>query len=858
METTAPPDEVVTPLLALAGDEAWPPAEWVPPPPLPPLEALAGRCGAEYNAACAKYRGPTARSNWILPHRLLCGGSPHDTLREVTSAGVTCMVSLQAKGEAKSYRDGVLKLSPASSFLEQPIADQEVTSDAQVAALTLRILARIHHGAVCYVHCRGGHGRTGTVCALVLGLAYGLDGPTALATYQALHDLRAQPCFASTGYEATEDGRSCVALFPVQRAQVMRLLRPVHVPAALPTAVPAAAAAAAAPTAEAAAAGVPILQRSLSDVYGRGASRYPESTLREWLAAGEAAGEAARQKDWSAACERYERCVELRPDWERAQRYLLLTRAKQQQQHQHQQHQHQHRHEHQDQQPPPPPPPTPPPTPPTPPTPPKTTTSSSSTTTTTMTMTTTAAAEMAATHAATATVPSRAPFAAHDTTAATAAAAAAAAAASNGVKRGGGGARRPSFVVLVGLPGAGKSTFARALSQGGEWEVISRDALGSTDAVESAVVNAIKAGKRVLVDRCNVRVADRKRILDIGMIEPSDAVAVHLTMAPEVCVQRVAARTDHPTIPYGHGRSAVASMAKALERPTLAEGFAAVHTLDNDVQVRALLRSWGGGEPEPVVPELAKFPRTHHVLNTGGSAVTRDDLVMSDTDARRFHDGSVTVVAEEKVDGANLGFSLTKDYEVRCQNRAHFVTSESQAQWRSLDAWLEEHSWALCQLLEPEIEVLFGEWCALRHSVPYSRLPGPFIAFDIYNKRTRTFASVAERNRRLRGLGIPIVRQIARRRFHSAKELLALLDEHSAYGEGLVEGAYLRIDALTDEGGTTNCVRGKIVRPDFIQGCGDGHWLSKEPIKNGIRPELWDEPAEEEDAVEDEAGTVIS
>jgi atypical dual specificity phosphatase len=224
---------------------------------------------------------------------------------------------------------------------------------------------------------------------------------------------------------------------------------------------------------------------------------------------------------------------------------------------------------------------------------------------------------------------------------------------------------------------------------------------------------------------------------------------------------------------------------------------------------------------------------------------------MSGTDARRFHDGSVTVVAEEKVDGANLGFSLTKDYEVRCQNRAHFVTSASHAQWRSLDTWLEEHSWALCQLLEPEVEVLFGEWCALQHSVPYSRLPGPFIAFDIYNKRTRTFASVAERNRRLRGLGIPIVRQIARRRFHSAHELLALLDEHSAYGDGLVEGVYLRIDAPADEGGTTNCVRGKIVRPDFIQGCADGHWLSKEPIKNGIRPEQWDEPAEEEEAVED-------
>jgi hypothetical protein len=131
MASTAQPDEVVTPLLVLAGDETWPPADWVPPPPLPPLEALAGRCGAEYNAACTKYRGPTARSNWILPHRLLCGGSPQDTLREITTAGVTCMVSLQAKGEAKSYRDGVLKLSPTCSCLEQPNAE-DVTSDAQV------------------------------------------------------------------------------------------------------------------------------------------------------------------------------------------------------------------------------------------------------------------------------------------------------------------------------------------------------------------------------------------------------------------------------------------------------------------------------------------------------------------------------------------------------------------------------------------------------------------------------------------------------------------------------------------------------------------------------------------------------
>ena len=38
-------------------------------------------------------------------------------------------------------------------------------SDADVAALVLRVLRRIAAGEIAYVHCRGGHGRTGTVCA---------------------------------------------------------------------------------------------------------------------------------------------------------------------------------------------------------------------------------------------------------------------------------------------------------------------------------------------------------------------------------------------------------------------------------------------------------------------------------------------------------------------------------------------------------------------------------------------------------------------------------------------------------------------------------------------------------------------
>ena len=39
------------------------------------------------------------------------------------------------------------------------------------------------------MHCSRGHGRTGTICALLLGLAYHLSAPHAVLLYQALHDV---------------------------------------------------------------------------------------------------------------------------------------------------------------------------------------------------------------------------------------------------------------------------------------------------------------------------------------------------------------------------------------------------------------------------------------------------------------------------------------------------------------------------------------------------------------------------------------------------------------------------------------------------------------------------------------------
>ena len=74
---------------------------------------------------------------------------------------------------------------------------------------------------------------------------------------------------------------------------------------------------------------------------------------------------------------------------------------------------------------------------------------------------------------------------------------------------------------------------------------------------------------------------------------------------------------------------------------------------------------------------------------------------------------------------------------------------------------------------------------------------------------------------------------LAQKVFASNDQLLALLDSTSAFYDGFVEGAYLRVDQTDAEGGMFNVHRGKIVRADFIQGI-TTHWQSRGLVKNKL------------------------
>lgn len=133
------------------------------------------------------------------------------------------------------------------------------------------------------------------------------------------------------------------------------------------------------------------------------------------------------------------------------------------------------------------------------------------------------------------------------------------------------------------------------------------------------------------------------------------------------------------------------------------------------------------------------------------------------------------------------------------------------------------------------MEVLFEEWLWARHSVSYTNLPGYFVIFDIYNKREGKFLSVNERNRRLEGIEIPVVPKIAERAFNGRDDLTQFLTRQSAFGDGSLEGIYLRIDESPTDGGLWLRRRGKIVRADFVQTIEEGgHWIHRDVERNKL------------------------
>ncbi|KAF8535397.1 hypothetical protein BDD12DRAFT_855549 [Trichophaea hybrida] len=394
----------------------------------------------------------------------------------------------------------------------------------------------------------------------------------------------------------------------------------------------------------------------------------------------------------------------------------------------------------------------------------------------------------------------------------------------------------PDVIVLVGVQGSGKSTFCKMAKLRNPNVVIASpddvvaDSEGVTRSASASracegVIGRFKRSpanqnprRALILDRCNPTPEERKYWTSL-LTTPAKNIIVWFDYDPDHCRARVENRTSHPTLPPWRAKTAIDSVSKMLKAPRPDEGFSGIARIRGVDNARELANHLFG----PV--NMRKFIRTRHLLDLGGA--TRDDLIIPPQDlARHFLQH---VIIEEKVDGANLGISLSATGEFQVQNRSHYVSANDHAQFSLLPAWLEEKAGPLKQILgsdEAVLEryVLYGEWMVAVHSIEYTHLPDWFIAFDLYDRVDNRFLTRRELDSRLKDAGISQVPVIYEGLLENEDVLRRLLDTKSCFSpEVKVEGVVVRFSG--DE-------RGKVVRGDFL--AGSRHWSKNELRRNRV------------------------
>lgn len=130
--------------------------------------------------------------------------------------------------------------------------------------------------------------------------------------------------------------------------------------------------------------------------------------------------------------------------------------------------------------------------------------------------------------------------------------------------------------ILVGLPGAGKTSFYRARLAGSHVHV-SKDVIGhGKDAGRrqlELLTQALRERRSVAVDNTNPRAEDRAPLIALARAGGARVVAYVLDTTPKESAARNRARTGRERVP----NVAVFVTAKRLQPPTAAEGFDAVY-----------------------------------------------------------------------------------------------------------------------------------------------------------------------------------------------------------------------------------------------------------------------------------------
>jgi predicted kinase len=132
------------------------------------------------------------------------------------------------------------------------------------------------------------------------------------------------------------------------------------------------------------------------------------------------------------------------------------------------------------------------------------------------------------------------------------------------------------LVILVGLPGSGKSTFYRE-RLAATHAIVSKDLLKREGRPgrrqEALIAAALAAGRAVAVDNTNPRVADREPLVALARAHGARVVAYVFRSTVAECRARNRLREGPARVPD----VAIFAAARRMEAPTLGEGLDALY-----------------------------------------------------------------------------------------------------------------------------------------------------------------------------------------------------------------------------------------------------------------------------------------
>ncbi|KAL8517214.1 hypothetical protein ACS0TY_015445 [Phlomoides rotata] len=208
-------------------------------------------------------------------------------------------------------------------------------------------------------------------------------------------------------------------------------------------------------------------------------------------------------------------------------------------------------------------------------------------------------------------------------------------------------------LVLMGLPGSGKSTFCDEVMKisSRPWARVCQDTInkgkaGTKIQCLSSAASALKDGQSVIIDRCNIGREQRADFLKLGGSH-MEKHAVVLDLPSKLCVSRSVKRTGHEgNLQGGKAAAVVNQMASKKELPKLSEGFNRITFCQDEKDVKEAINVYGSLGQLDSLPSgcfgqkksdtkiqvgIMKFLKKAEPPRTGSDSTARQKLIPNDS-----------------------------------------------------------------------------------------------------------------------------------------------------------------------------------------------------------------------------------